>query len=87
MSAGDRPRRSFRAVVHPTRDGVHLVLVLHGGTYRRPTDRVVLNLEVTLGEPLPLDEPGPALLALSDALAQAADNFRPSGRALWQRLL
>lgn len=54
------------------------------GTHVRPADQHLVTLDLRLGERVTLDEPGPILLALSDALAQASDDFRPSGRARWQ---
>lgn len=76
MATRGQAVRALRLVVHPTRDGCIVVLLgaewSHGG--RR--DREYRRVTVDLGDPLCMDDPGAALMALSDALADLADTYR-----------
>lgn len=73
---GAKPVRALRLVVHPTRSGCIVVLLgaEWSGSGRR--DREFRRIAVELGDGLSMDDPGAALLALSDALAEIADTYR-----------
>lgn len=65
----------LRLLVYPTRKGCMVRVLLRHHAGRGATDRILAGLDIDLGERLSMDEPGPLLLALSDALAQAADRY------------
>lgn len=65
----------LRFSVYPTRRGCMVVVHDRSWGAGRPSSRERGRIDVALDHPLPLDDPRACLLALSDALASAADNF------------
>lgn len=75
--AEDQTLRVLQIMVFPDAGGA--VVHVHGyrGRGRARTRRDLFRTVVRVGEQLPLDEPGPLLMALSDALAEMSDNYAP----------
>lgn len=64
--------QTFKILAHPTQYGAALVLVVSSWDAGRRTDRIVARRDLRVDDQLPLDEPGPLFLALSDVLADWA---------------
>lgn len=85
-SAGDAPRVGLYITVGPAQDALYVRVIRRMGSVRRPSDQHLVTLRVDDLHGVSLDDPGPLLLALSDALAHCADNYAPQGRARHQHI-
>lgn len=68
--------QAFKVIAHPTSTGTVVAVVVSHWAAGRRTDRIIGRYPIDLGDGLPVDEPGPLLLAMSDALADLADKYR-----------
>lgn len=66
---------AVKVIAHPTATGFSCAVVVSRWHGRDRVDRVVYRAPLDLGDEMSVDNPGPALLALSDALAQYADTL------------
>jgi hypothetical protein len=74
VARGDKGRW-LRFNIDPTRTGAMVVVLDSAWNAGRPAARERGRFDVTVDGGVSLDDPRAALLALSDALARAADNF------------